>query len=276
MAALKIEPLTPTVGAEVLDVETDRLLTDELLPDAVLDALETNGVLVFRDLHLDDATQVQFCRRLGEPHAWADHAIPEITVISLDPAKTAIADYLRATFDWHLDGTTDEVPNLASVLTAHVLPADGGQTDFANTYAAYDRLSAQEKEAYSGLRVLHTFEASQRRYHPDPGPEVLAAWESRPQREHPLVWKHRSARKSLVLGATADYVVGWDLERGRALLDDLLARATAPELVYRHEWAVGDTVIWDNRGVLHRVCPYDVDSQREMHRTTILGDEPIL
>jgi alpha-ketoglutarate-dependent taurine dioxygenase len=66
-----------------------------------------------------------------------------------------------------------------------------------------------------------------------------------------------------------------DRDEGRALLDDLLARSTAPELVYRHEWSVGDVVIWDNRGVLHRASPYDPDSPRDMHRTTFAGDEPI-
>ena len=66
-----------------------------------------------------------------------------------------------------------------------------------------------------------------------------------------------------------------DLETGRALLDEHLARATAPQYVYRHEWSVGDTVIWDNRGVLHRATPYDPGSAREMLRTTVLGDEPI-
>ena len=80
--------------------------------------------------------------------------------------------------------------------------------------------------------------------------------------------------KSLVLGASADYVVGMDLDEGKALLADLLDRATQPDLVYSHRWSVGDTVIWDNNGVLHRAAPYDPDSPREC-RTTVLGDEPI-
>jgi alpha-ketoglutarate-dependent taurine dioxygenase len=78
-----------------------------------------------------------------------------------------------------------------------------------------------------------------------------------------------------VLGATTERVEGMTLEEGRAYLDDLLARATRPDRVYRHEWMVGDLVIWDNRGVLHRALPYDASSPRDMHRTTIAGDEPI-
>jgi alpha-ketoglutarate-dependent taurine dioxygenase len=103
----------------------------------------------------------------------------------------------------------------------------------------------------------------------------LAQWREKPDKEHPLVWRHRSERRSLVIGVTADHVVGRDLEEGRALLDHLLARATRPERVYRHEWMVGDLVIWDNTGVMHRVTPYDLSSEREMHRTTMSGDEPI-
>ena len=78
-----------------------------------------------------------------------------------------------------------------------------------------------------------------------------------------------------MLGATASHVAAMDHDEGRALLDDLLARSTTPDRIYRHAWSVGDMVIWDNRGVLHRACPYDPMSPRDMHRTTLHGDEPI-
>jgi alpha-ketoglutarate-dependent taurine dioxygenase len=78
-----------------------------------------------------------------------------------------------------------------------------------------------------------------------------------------------------VLGASAHYIVGMDRDEGQALLAQLLDRATEPHLVYSHRWSDGDTVIWDNNGVLHRAAPYDPDSPREMLRTTVLGDEPI-
>jgi alpha-ketoglutarate-dependent taurine dioxygenase len=92
---------------------------------------------------------------------------------------------------------------------------------------------------------------------------------------HPLVWTHLSGRKSLVLGATASHIEGMEIDDGRKLLADLLDRATSADKVYRHTWSVGDVVIWDNRGVLHRACPYDPSSPRDMHRTTFAGDEPI-
>ncbi len=154
-------------------------------------------------------------------------------------------------------------------------PPRGGETEFASTYAAYDGLSDEEKEHVAALRVLHSFEASQRLVNPEPTRDELAKWRQRPDREHPLVWRHRSGRRSLVIGATADHVVGLERDEGRALLADLEARATAEERIYRHEWTLGDLVIWDNTGVMHRVQPYDASSAREMHRTTMSGDEPI-
>jgi alpha-ketoglutarate-dependent taurine dioxygenase len=89
------------------------------------------------------------------------------------------------------------------------------------------------------------------------------------------VWQHRSGRRSLVIGATADHVVGMDRDEGKALLADLLDRATTPDRVYRHAWSAGDLIVWDNTGVMHRVRPYEASSPREMHRTTMSGDEPI-
>ena len=222
-----------------------------------MEALEENGVLVFRQLHLDDETQVRFSKRLDDVGKAEPAPPPSIYTVSLDPTKSHTAEYLRGTFDWHIDGAQDEVPTKATMLSAVVLSTAGGETEFASTYAAYDDLSADEKERFESVRVLHSFEASQRLVNPDPSPEELARWREKPDREHPLVWWHRSGRKSLVIGATADHVVGMDMRGGRALLADLMARATGPDRVYRHEWSVGDLVIWDNTGVMHRVQPYD-------------------
>jgi alpha-ketoglutarate-dependent taurine dioxygenase len=280
MSVLTINKLTDYVGAEVLGVDADRLAGDDALGAAVLDALEDNGVLVFPGLGLNPEAQVAFCRRLGEIDHSSDghHSVAGIYPVTLDKSKNSSADYLRATFDWHIDGCTpveDTFPQMATVLSAKQVAESGGETEFANSYAAYDALTDAEKERYGSLRVAHSLEASQRRVTPDPSPEVLAKWRSRRTHEHPLVWTHRSGRKSLVLGASADYVVGMDRDEGMALLAELLDRATVPDKVYSHTWSVGDTVIWDNRGVLHRAAPYHPDSPREMLRTTVLGDEPI-
>jgi alpha-ketoglutarate-dependent taurine dioxygenase len=275
MSAITTEELG-AVGAEVTGVDKERLLHDDELPQAVLDALDAHGALVFRDMHIDDATQVAFSRKLGEVEVFhPDSEFPEIFRVSLDPAKSASARYLPGTFDWHIDGCTDDVPIMATMLSAHAVAETGGETEFASTYGAYDALGDEEKAELSTVRVVHTIEASQRLHNPDPSPDEVAIWRKRPDKTHPLVWTHESGRRSLVLGATTDHVVGRSEEEGRELLDDLLARSTTPDRVYRHEWSVGDVVIWDNRGVLHRACPYDPTSPRDMHRTTFAGDEPI-
>jgi alpha-ketoglutarate-dependent taurine dioxygenase len=280
MSVLTINKLTDSVGAEVLGVDSDRLASDAALGAAVLDALEANGVLVFPGLGLKPEAQVEFCGRLGEVDHSSDghHSVAGIYPITLDKSKNASAAYLRATFDWHIDGCTptgDDYPQKATVLSAIQVAEHGGETEFASSYGAYDQLSDAEKQRFASLRVVHSLEASQRRVNPDPSPEELARWRARPTHEHPLVWTHRNGRRSLVLGASADHVVGMDLDEGRALLAELVDRATGADNVYRHNWSVGDTVIWDNRGVLHRAARYDPDSLREMLRTTVLGDEPI-
>jgi alpha-ketoglutarate-dependent taurine dioxygenase len=280
MSVLTINKLTESVGAEVIGVDADRLANDGTLGNAVLDALEENGVLVFRGVHLNPEAQVAFCRRLGDVDHSSDghHPVAGIYPITLDTSKNASAAYLRATFDWHIDGCTPmngEYPQMATVLSAVQVAERGGETEFASTYGAYDALDDTEKARLDTLRVVHSLEASQRRVNPDPSAEQLARWRARPTHEHPLVWTHRSGRKSLVLGASADHVVGMEPDAGRALLAELLDRATTADKVYSHTWSVGDTVVWDNRGVLHRAAPYDPTSPREMLRTTVLGDEPI-
>jgi alpha-ketoglutarate-dependent taurine dioxygenase len=275
MTTVTVEKLGATVGAEVIGADRDRLLHDEAFPAWCLEALEANGALVFRGLHIDDETQVAFSKKLGRVEVFGKGERPEIFRVSLDPAKNPRADYLRGTFHWHIDGATEDIPIMASVLSAHATAESGGETEFASTYAAYDDFTDDEKQRYERVRVVHSFEAAQRLVHPDPSLEELSMWQSRPSKEHPLVWRHRSGRHSLVLGATASHVVGMDADEGRSLLADLLARATAPDRVFRHSWTVGDMVIWDNRGVMHRALPYDASSPRDMHRTTLHGDEPI-
>jgi alpha-ketoglutarate-dependent taurine dioxygenase len=279
MSLLTINKLTASVGAEVTGLGPSSL-SDETLGQSVLDALEDNGVLVFPGLRLDPQAQIEFCRRLGEIDHSSDghHPVAGIYPVTLDKSKNSSAAYLRATFDWHIDGctpTSDEYPQKATVLSAVQVAEKGGETEFASSYGAYDSLSDEEQDRLSRLRVVHSLEASQRRVNPNPSAKELARWRARPTHEHPLVWTHRTGRKSLVLGASADYVVGMDLDEGRKLLAHLLDRATTPDKVYSHHWSVGDTVIWDNRGVLHRAAPYDQNSPREMLRTTVLGDEPI-
>jgi alpha-ketoglutarate-dependent taurine dioxygenase len=274
-AAIATKKLSATVGAQVLDVDRERLLADPDLPGGVLDALEEHGVLVFPEIGVDDAEQVAFGQRLGELVTRPGYPIPEINVITQTP-DNPMAEYLKGNAQWHIDGALDDIPSKAGILSARVVsPGDSG-TEFASTYAAYDDLDPSEQDRLSRLRVIHSMEATLRDVYDDPTPEQLANWRLRRPRVHPLVWQRRSGRKSLVLGSTADYVVDMDPDESRALLADLLRRATRPERVARHDWTVGDMVIWDNTGVLHRVTGHDPTSSRELHRATLVGDEPVI
>jgi alpha-ketoglutarate-dependent taurine dioxygenase len=196
--------------------------------------------------------------------------------ITLDPKLNDTADYLHATYYWHFDGAQDDVPTRASLLTARVLSKEGGQTEFANTYAAYQDLSEEKKRKVDSLRVVHSQEYIQRAMHPNPTEAQLARWREHKEKIHPMVWTHRSGRKSLVLGLTAGRIAGMDPEEGRTLLAQMQAWATQPQFVYRHQWTVGDMIIWDNTGVMHRVEKYPADSGRLLSRTTLVGEEPLV
>lgn len=259
--------LSPALGAEVVGV-------DDLLDDGVigrcLEALKWRGVLLIRGLNLDDEAQLAISRKLGTVLAPGGK---EIFKVSLDPSKNPAAEYLKGTFNWHIDDTTNDVPAKATMLTARHVAMVGGGTEFANTYVAYENLPEHERKRYDGLRVVHSFEAAQRLVIPDPTEKELASWRRPPTHESSLVWLRRDGRRSLVLGATADHIVGMKPDESRELLDELLAWTTQERFCYTHEWQVGDVVIWDNTGMLHRALPYDPSSERTLHRTTIAGDE---
>ncbi|WP_280402898.1 TauD/TfdA dioxygenase family protein [Nocardia carnea] len=259
--------LSPELGAELTDA-------GDLLSDATVarirEAIKWRGVLLIRGAHLDDPAQLELSRKLGTVLAPGGR---EIFTVSLDPGKNPTAEYLKGTFCWHIDDTTNRIPAKATMLTARHVAMVGGGTEFASTYAAYENLPESERKRYAGLRVVHSLEAAQRAVHPDPTEQQLAQWRRIPTHESALVWRRRDGRRSLVIGATADHIVGMDPDRSRELLDELLEWSTQQRFRYTHEWSAGDLVIWDNTGMLHRALPYDPDSERTMHRTTLAGDE---
>jgi len=262
--------LSPRIGTEI-QIGADDLLSGEYA-DQIRAVLEQRGLVLFRQVNLDDRQQVAFARTLGDV---VEQGVDNIYKVTLDKRVTATADYLLGTFLWHIDGTTDEIPSRASLLSARVLSESGGQTEWANTYAAYEDLPQEQKDAIEGLRVMHSAETIERAARSDFTEADVVHWRTRPVRSHPLVWTHQSGSKSLVLGATASHVEGMDPEESRALLDRLLTWATQDQFVHQHEWHVGDLVIWDNTGTMHRVIPYSAASGRLMHRTTLVGEEPL-
>jgi alpha-ketoglutarate-dependent taurine dioxygenase len=273
-----VTPLEPYVGAEITGTSA-RDLVSRRAADDCLAALQQYGVLVYRDVHIDDDDLIAFSRMLGEVAVvpTGEHEYPEIQTITLDPSKTnaLLASYRQGNFLWHLDGATEAVPQKATLLSAREVDDAGGDTEFASTYAAYDALPEADKAEIADLHVVHSFAAAQLRANPDASDHERASWERVPTRVHPLVWTHRDGRKSLLLGATAAEVVGWPADKGRALLDRLLERSTQPQFVLRHHWRRGDLVTWDNTGMLHRALPFEPTSRRLLHRTTLVGEEAV-
>ena len=268
--ALTIHDLRPRIGAEITGDPA------ELLSGAhaalLRETLERRGVIVFPRLDFDDDQQLAFSETLGEVAPILGKGIFKI---SFAKEELSTADFTRGSFVWHIDRTNEDVPTRASILSAKRLAARGGETEFANTYAAWDDLPAAEKARLDGLRVVHSVEHGMRTVTPDPTEDQIARWRFAQPKTHPLVWTHRSGRKSLVLGSTASHVEGMDRAEGEALLKSLLDWATQPKFVYRHRWSLGDLLIWDNTGTMHRVEPYAEDSGRLMHRTTLLGEEAV-
>lgn len=260
--------LKDCIGTEIrTDIKS--LLTADVA-QKVRQILIQRGVLVFKQLQLSDEQQLQLSRLMGVLREEGEKGIFKVT---LDQKANSHAEYLKGSFNWHIDGTHDDIPVFASLLSGRKLSDVGGQTEFANSYAAYEALSDEMKKRIDGLKVIHSVEVSMLRGGIEPTPERVADWQRRPVKTHSLVWTHKSGRKSLVIGSHAASIVGMNKEESEQLLEELIAWTTQPKFKYRHEWSQGDMLIWDNTGVLHRVEPYPLDSGRMMHRTTLMGEE---
>lgn len=283
MNKITFELLKPHIGALV---HVDRAhLCDEEVVAACQEQLELRGVLVFPQLYLTDAEQLAFTDRFGERVNFSksvpggQNADEEgVYKITLDKRINREPEYVLGTYFWHMDGVTIDQPlPKATLLSARKLSLLGGQTEFASTFAAYDGLNDERKAEYAALQVIHRMEAGILPMYPiDIPAERMQRYRSMATHMvHPLVWTQPCGRKSLVIGKHADEVLGMPLADGRALIARLIEWAAQPDYSYSHEWQEGDFVIWNNCGVMHRVVPYDQDSGRTMHRTSIMGDQRI-
>jgi alpha-ketoglutarate-dependent taurine dioxygenase len=271
---LRYENIKPKIGARVLNTK-EELLSGELSPD-ILALMEDRGVLVFPQINFTDAEQVQFSNSLGgNANELAGQNQDAVFKVSLDEKKQDrnVAEYLKGSLYWHIDGTMNPVPIRASMLTAKVLAPEGGDTLFANTATSYADLPEDRKAELEGLRVVHSLWCSQFYHTPEPSLAQIDDWQSKGEAELPLVVTNSSGKKSLVLGNTAHYVKGLDPKDSQRLLHGLREFATSEPYMYEHKWTVGDTVMWDNRTSLHKATPYDPLSGRMMHRTIIRGGE---
>ncbi len=270
LSRLRHEEIKPKIGSRILNPKEELLSGD--LADEINALLEARGVLVFPSANFSDAEQLQFTALLGG--VAKEIRGEEIFKVTLDEGvNDKVAEYLKGSLYWHIDGTMNAVPIRASMLTAKVLSPEGGDTDFANTATAYEDLDAETKAKIADLRVVHSLWRSQLYHTPEPSMAQLEDWQAKGEAELPLVCTHKSGRRSLVLGNTAHYVKGVDPKESYRILHGLRNFATSERYNYTHKWTVGDTVMWDNRSSLHRATPYDPASGRMMHRTILPGSE---
>jgi alpha-ketoglutarate-dependent 2,4-dichlorophenoxyacetate dioxygenase len=274
--AMNVTPLTADFCARITGIDITRPL-DEAEFVGLRAAFDRWSVLILPEQPLDDASQIAFSEYFGplEPTRSVNPAAgtPFARQSNLDIATGAVIPpddrrmaYQKANMLWHADSTFKAIPSLCSVLSARQVPPVGGATDFASTRAAYEELDDALRARLDQAVVEHDFSYSR----------ALSGFEftSDEAAQFPPV-RHRlvrvnanTGRKSVLIGAHAKLIVGWDGDESRAMLDDLLARAKRHG--YSHEWRQGDVVIWDNQAALHRATPYDsIRHRRLMQRTTI-------
>jgi len=277
-----VTPLTASFAARIDGVDIARPIDDATWA-TVRAALDEHSVLVFRRHPLDDEQQVAFSRRFGalevtrsmNPAAgtpFARQSNLDIKTGDVIPAEDRRMVYQLANMLWHSDSSFKPVPSLCSLLSARIIPPEGGATELASARAAYPSLPDALKRRVEDLVVVHDFAWSRDRVRPGFFTDQERA--AYPPVRHPLVRTNPvNGRRSLFLGAHASHIEGLPIDEGRALLTTLLDHVTQPQFCYRHEWTEGDLVIWDNRCVLHRATPYDTTRyKRLMQRTTVSGD----
>ena len=282
--AISLTRLTGHFGAEMTGLDITRPLSDSEF-GKILAAFDEYSVLVLPNQPMTDDLQIVFSERFGilegtralNPGSGTPFA--RQSNLDINTGETIKADdrrifYQKANMLWHSDSTFKLVPSLCSVLSAREIPPVGGATEFVSTRVLYENLSNEEKSQVADLVIEHDFVYSRGIVG-----FALSEEEARkfPSARHDLMRTNKNnGRRSLMIGAHAKTVVGWPEEKGRAFLEDLLLRATAPDLIYRHEWRDNDVVIWDNQAVLHRATPYDMTKHRRfMQRTTISSGIPV-
>jgi alpha-ketoglutarate-dependent 2,4-dichlorophenoxyacetate dioxygenase len=277
-----VTPLTAGFAARIEGVDITRPVDEPTWTD-IRAAFEEHSVLAFSGQGLDDDAQIAFSRRFGalevtrsmNPAAgtpFARQSNLDIKTGEVIPPDDRRMVYQLANMLWHSDSSFKTVPSLCSLLSARIVPPEGGATEFASTRCAYPSLPETLKRRVETAIAVHDFSWSRDQIRPGFFTEKERA--EFPPVRHPVVRTNPvNGRRALFLGAHASHIEGMPVEDGRALLKELLEHVTRPEFCYRHEWQEGDLVIWDNRCVLHRGTPYDTTRhKRLLQRTTVSGD----
>ena len=284
---ITVKPLHPSLGAEVRGVDMSVPLDPETFQE-VHDAWMEHLVLVFPDQHIPDEAHVAFTRFFGEPEIFHQTIIrsrrmKEIFRVSnvdddnnlMPPSHPTVKQVSLAQL-WHTDSSYLRNPCIGSLLHGVEISRTGGETQFINMYQVYEDLPDSLRSQVDGRQARHDFANLHRLASLKPMTEEEKA--AVPPIWQPLVRRHPvTGRKSLYISPIYnDAVEGLDDSTGRKLIEDLTAFAAQPHYIYSHRWEPDDGLMWDNRCTVHAVTPHDPTERRVMHRTTIVGDAPVL
>jgi alpha-ketoglutarate-dependent 2,4-dichlorophenoxyacetate dioxygenase len=279
---MDIVPSGPGFGAELRGVTLADVAADDAAYVAVRAAFEQYSVLVFRDQEVTDELQLAFSRRFGPPEVTkvgsqgtGSHFVilstigPDGKVV---PPDHRLSLRSKANQLWHTDSSFKSVPALTSILSARVIPARGGETEYVSTRLAFERLDQTVRNKIEHCFAWHDYAHSRSQIAPD-----LASAEERaalPPQCWRMVWKNPvNGRGAIYLASHAYAVEGMQAAEGKKLIDELMELATAPGTSYLHQWRRGDVVMWDNRATMHRGRPWPAHEPRLMVRTTISATE---
>ncbi len=279
---LSVTPVQGRFVAEIGGVDLSQPLDDNRFAH-IHDAFLKHSILVFRDQRLSNEQHIAFSRRFGELEIhtakhWLLPSHPEILVLS-NRGEEGTKPIINGGAYWHSDITYKAKPPLGSLLYALEVPPEGGDTLYADMYAAYESLDDETKARIANLEAIHRYGdryqamAKEDKDRPPLTAEQLAEV---PDVTHPVVRTHpETGRKALFVneGFTVG-IVGLAPRESDVLLKHLFRHSVQPEHIYRHRWRAGDLVMWDNRCTMHRATEYDLRHARAMHRTTIQGSRP--
>ncbi len=280
-----VESLPATFGAVVRDIRLTDL--DEPTFAALYDAWLEYALLVFPDQHLSQDEQVAFANRFGPPEfplAPISNVMPDGS-LRIEEENDVVTRLLKGNQGWHADSTYVPIQAKGAVFTAHVVPASGGETAWADMRAAYVALDPATRARVETLTSYHSIAYSQRRMGLAIGgmgdekgdgkdSEYMGyGFEDKAVPLRPLVKIHpETGRPSLLIGRHAHAIPGLDPAESEKLLDELVDFACQPPRTYQHTWTAGDAVVWDNRCLLHRGLPWNWKEARVMYHARIAGD----
>ena len=277
---MNIEPVSESFGAYVTDVDLAKI--DDATFDRIQGAWYQYAVLVFPHQHLSTEDHFAFSRRFGRLEKGLPRAKRAMRahIGNVDQDGVVLdKEHMGRVFNignsaWHTDSSYKRIAAKASLLAAHIVPADGGETEWADMRAGYDNLTKDMKEYLDDKIAVHNYAYSHAWHY---GLELMSdeGLKQLPPVEHKLIQIHPDSKRHILFaGRHASHIIGEDFAKSRKLLRELTFEAAQPPRIFGHKWDVGDLVLWDNRCVLHRARAYPVDQPRKMVRSTVAGDAP--